>query len=110
MKHNDLEKNTISYGLSLAVTSLFSALLVVLKELCDHSVLVWMSKATGHHWMTHGIIDVVLFVALGWFLGTLNGGHGVNISAEKFIKTVVGSVVISGLIIVGFYMVDMLAG
>ncbi|MBF0550087.1 MAG: hypothetical protein HQK60_06090 [Deltaproteobacteria bacterium] len=109
MKHN-LEKYTISFGLSLAITSLFSALLVVLKELCDHSVLVWMSKATGHHWMTHGIIDVVVFFVLGWFLGTLNGGRGVDISAEKLIKTLVGSVVVSGLIIVGFYMVDMLAG
>ncbi|MBF0474916.1 MAG: hypothetical protein HQK59_03625 [Deltaproteobacteria bacterium] len=110
MKHNELEKYTISFGLSLAITSLFSALLVILKELCEHSVLVWMGKATGHHWMTHGIIDVVVFVALGWLLGTLNGGRGVSISAEKFIKTVVGAVVISGLIIVGFYTVDMMAG
>ncbi|MBF0508995.1 MAG: hypothetical protein HQK57_08730 [Deltaproteobacteria bacterium] len=110
MKHNELEKYTISFGLSLAITSLFSALLVILKELCEHSVLVWMSKATGHHWMTHGIIDVAVFLALGWFLGTLNGGRGVSISAKKFIKTVVGAVVISGLIIVVFYTVDMMAG
>jgi len=49
MEDNGLGRYTISFGLSLAVTSILSALLVVLKELSDKTVLEWMKRVTIHH-------------------------------------------------------------
>lgn len=105
MEGNDLGKYTISFGLSFAVTSLFSALLVVLKELNEETVLAWMKGVTVHHWVTHGILDLLLFAILGFLLAQLNGGAGVKILSKNLIATIVCAVVISGLIIGGFFLI-----
>ncbi len=95
---NTIGKYTVSFGLALAVTSVLSALLVVVKELSEHSVLAWMKAATGHHWITHGLVDIVVFVALGFLL------TNVKMSSEGLIRLIVAAVVISGAIIAGFYL------
>jgi hypothetical protein len=105
MEGNELGKFTRSFGLSLAITSVFSALLVVVKELNEHSVLAWMKAATGHHWVTHGVLDIILFVVLGLILAQTGGGRGVQISSKSLINTIIGAVVVSGLIIAGFYLI-----
>lgn len=105
MEDNGLGKYTVSFGLSFAITSILSALLVVLKELSEETVLAWMKRVTVHHWVTHGIIDLILFVVLGFLLAQLNGGSGVKISSKNFITAMVSAVVISGLIIAGFYLI-----
>lgn len=66
-----LGKLTTSFGLSLGITSVLSALLVILKETNEQTVLAWMKAATGHHWITHGLLDVLAFVILGFVLGRL---------------------------------------
>lgn len=98
-----LGKYTRSFGLSLAITSVLSSLLVVLKEL-DEGVLNWMKAATPHHWITHGVFDILAFVVIGLALSQLHGGEGVRTSAKGITVAVVGSVAISGLIIAGFYL------
>jgi hypothetical protein len=98
MQMNSLDKYTTSFGLSLAITCLISALLVVVKELSPNVVLAWMKQATIHHWITHGIIDMVVFVGLGLALVK------VPISLGNVRRMIVGSVVVSGLIIAGFYL------
>ncbi len=90
------------YGLSFAITSVLSALLVVLKEMKEDSVLAAMKAITGHHWVTHGILDVILFVVIGMALA--KGGKGMTMQTDTLVQTVVGAVVVSGLIIVGFYL------
>ena len=86
-----LGKYTVSFGLALAITSLFSALLVVAKELSDKTLLPLMKQATGHHWITHTVVDVILFLALGFLLTK------VQISAERLSRMIIGAVVIGGL-------------
>jgi len=44
-----------------------------------------------------------LFVLLGWALSKLNADDGVRISANLLIGNIVGAVVISSLLIMGFY-------
>jgi hypothetical protein len=104
MQDNGLGKYTVSYGLSLAITSVLSALLVVLKEL-NEPLLNLMKQVTIHHWVTHGAFDLIVFVVLGWLFAQLNGGAGPKMSAKTFITVLVGSVVIGGLIIAGFYLI-----
>jgi hypothetical protein len=101
MKDTATGKYTVSFGLALAVTSLLSALLVVLKELNEETVLAWMKVATGHHWVTHGVLDLVLFLLLGIVFAQL--GWGARVSGNALALTIVTSVVLSGLIIAGFF-------
>ncbi len=93
-------KYTASFGLSLGLTSLFNALLVVIKETNETTVLAWM-KASGHHWVTQGILDVIVFVALGLLLA--NMGESWRMQPNKVTAVAIGGVVAGGLIIAGFY-------
>ncbi|MFZ0728387.1 MAG: hypothetical protein WAO07_13570 [Desulfobacterales bacterium] len=104
MENSKIEKYTISFGLSFAITSLVSALLVILKESNEEGVLAWMKALTGHHWVTHGLIDVILFVVLGWALSRASGGQGVKISVNGLVSCIVGAVVVSVVLIDGFYL------
>jgi uncharacterized membrane protein SirB2 len=104
MEQNEIGKYTRSFGLSFAITSVISALLVILKELNEESILAWMKAATGHHWVTHGVVNLIVFIVLGWALSRPNRGQGVKISANVLAMYIVGAVVISGLLIMGFYL------
>lgn len=105
METNGIGKYTMSFGMSLAITSVVSALLVVVKELSQNTVLALMKGITFHHWFTHSLFILILFVVIGWVLGRANGGQGIKMSVNSFISTLVGAVVLSGLIIAGFYLI-----
>jgi len=47
-------------GISYAITCIFSALLVVLKERND-AIHDEMVVITGHHWVTHGVLNLIIF-------------------------------------------------
>ncbi len=98
-------KYTTSFGVSLAITSVVSALLVVVKELNENSVLTWMKNLTSHHWITHGLFMVIAFFAIGWGLARMNNGEGLKLKPERLICVIVSGVVIGGIIISGFYLV-----
>ena len=101
MKEIILGKYTVSFGLALAVTSLLSALLVVAKESNEATVLAWMKAATGHHWVTHGVIDVVLFLVLGFVFA--QAGWGARMGGTALATSIGISVLLSSLIIAGFF-------
>jgi hypothetical protein len=103
MENTELGKYTRSFGLSLAITSFLSALLVILKETHEETVLAWMKTVTMHHWVTHGIINLAVFVLLGWALSRPNNGNGIAISSKALSTCIAGAVVISGVLIAGFY-------
>jgi hypothetical protein len=86
------------YGVSYAITSILSALLVVLKESNEgvHGLLV---AITGHHWITHGLLDVIVFVVLGAVLSR----RDMSLRGNTLITTVVGATILSGLIIAGYF-------
>jgi len=88
------------YGISYAITSILSALLVVLKE-SNESVHGLLVSITGHHWVTHGLLNVIVFVALGAVLSRMGGG--IRMTGNALIATVAGATVISGAIITGFF-------
>ena len=97
---------TKSFGLSFAVACLFNALLVIVKESNEDTVLAWMKAATGHHWVTHGLLNLIVFFVLGWSLSRVNDGHGVNITNKALVTTIVTSLVVSWLIIAGFFLME----
>ncbi|OGP59913.1 MAG: hypothetical protein A2V65_07095 [Deltaproteobacteria bacterium RBG_13_49_15] len=103
METIEIGKYTKSFGLSFAITSFISALLVILKETNEDTVLKGMAAITGHHWITHGLFDIILFAVLGLAFSKFHSGRGLQISTNALIGSIVGSVIISGLLIAGFY-------
>ncbi|GAB6263925.1 hypothetical protein [Photobacterium sp. R1] len=90
-----------AFGISYGITSILSALLVILKESSEaiHNVLVVI---TGHHWVTHGLLDIIIFLVLGFVFYRTCGNT--RFSVNTLIMIIVGSTVISGLIIGGYFM------
>ena len=96
-------KYIASFGLSLAVTNLFNGALVILKE-TNAGVMGWMKAATGHHWITHGIVLLVLFLALGLLLARSKPSRRAD-ELTGIAAAVVLSTLISGLAIAAFYLI-----
>jgi len=101
MTNTTLDKTTIGFGLSAAVVNILNMLLVIFKELTP-SLMKAMAAATGHHWITHGVIVVGLFIILGFvFSGIIKPESW---GAEKLSWTILWSVVIGGVLIAAFYL------
>jgi hypothetical protein len=60
-----LERIAAAFGLAAAVTILFNTLLAWVKDSYE-PLNAFMKVLTGHHWITHGLADVILFALLGW--------------------------------------------
>ena len=97
MQNNPLSKHTVSFGLALALSSIANALLVVAKEKSP-ALQSLMKTLTGHHWITHAVIVLALFLVLGFLFSS------VSLSASRLIGTIVAGIFVSGLIIIGFYL------
>ena len=104
MENVGVSKYTIAFGLSAALASVVNALLVIAKEK-SQAVQAGMQKLTGHHWVTHCVIVLVVFGFFGWLFARANGGRGVQMSVNRLIGTLVAGVVVGGLVIVGFYLI-----
>jgi hypothetical protein len=99
---NEINRCAKAYSLSLAVTCVFSGLLVFLKEL-NKGVFKFMASVTVHHWVTHGFFDVAVFFLLGFALSRIRGGQGPAVSDQATINILVGGVVAGLALIIVFY-------
>jgi hypothetical protein len=104
MENPGISKYTTSFGLSLALASVANGLLVIAKE-SSPTVQAGMQKITGHHWITHSVVILAVFLGGGWLFAQLNDGQGIKMSAGRLLNTVVRGVAIGGLLIVGFYLI-----
>ncbi|MEI6534314.1 MAG: hypothetical protein WCN98_03160 [Verrucomicrobiaceae bacterium] len=104
MENTSLSKNSVSFGLALALACVVNAIIVVVKEKSD-AVMNGMKKVIGHHWTTHTVIVLALFFLFAWLFGRANNGKGMTITAGRLISTLLSGVIIAGLIIVGFYLI-----
>jgi hypothetical protein len=61
----------VGYGLAAAIVIVFNTLLAWIKD--SYAPLnSLMAHLSGHHWRTHGLVDVVLFLILGFALTQRN--------------------------------------
>lgn len=109
MSISTLNAQTRGYGIAVAVTSIASGLLVLLKE-TNESLLNVMKAVTVHHWVTHGIFDVMVFVVLGMALTKANNGKGPDIGDDQLTKVVVGGFLLGCAMVFAFYLYDTLKG
>lgn len=103
METNTVSKNSVSFGISLAIASIVNAIIVCVKEK-NETVMNGMKKLTGHHWITHTVIVLAVFVIFAVVLGRLNGGQGMKVTIGGLLRSVLSGVAIAVLIIVGFYL------
>ena len=69
-ENRGLDKLSVGFGVSFFVASLFNALLIITKE--TYAPLKdWMKSLSGHHWTTHGIFVIALFIVLGFILSKI---------------------------------------
>lgn len=62
-----LDKRTTAFGVAAAVAVLFNTVLTWAKE-SSQALHDWMVVATGHHWVTHGLLDLAVFLLVGLLL------------------------------------------
>lgn len=95
-------KTLYGFGFSFAVTSVFTALLVVAKETSE-PLMSWMKGVSGHHWITHGIVTLALFVALGFLLTAVVANEVSTRRTTRLIAAMAAAIVVSGAILFGFF-------
>ncbi|MGO8700297.1 MAG: hypothetical protein ACLQVY_21615 [Limisphaerales bacterium] len=104
MENAAISKHTKSFGLSLALCAVLNALLVIAKER-SKAVAAWMQRITGHHWITHVAMVLILFAMFGWCIGRTNGGQGPKAPVHRLTAVVFSGVAASILIILSFYVI-----
>lgn len=101
MREARMGRCTAGFGLSLVVTSLLNALILVAKEL-NGDLMNAFKSATGHHWVTHGAIVIGMFIVLGLIFSAANAGE--RFDHGRMLKYIVLAVVISGIVVAGFFL------
>jgi hypothetical protein len=101
MTNSKTDRYTAGFGLSLAVTSLLNAVLLLVKE-TNEALMNAMKAALGHHWTTHGAIVLVLFVVLGFVFSTTKLGE--KWDPGKMAWLIVFAAVIGSVAIAGFFL------
>jgi hypothetical protein len=104
MENKSVSRYTVSFGLSLAICSVVNALLVIVKEKSP-ALQAALKKLTGHHWISHSAIVILLFIALGWLLAQAKGRAGFPMNLNTLNKIIVAGIILSGLLITGFYLI-----
>jgi hypothetical protein len=105
MENRSIDKYIAGFGISFFITSLLNALLVVIKE-TNEPVMIYMKAATGHHWITHGVVVIVLFIIIGLAISNMNAVEKWKLDEKKISNAVVGGAVTGAIIIAGFYLAN----
>jgi hypothetical protein len=95
-----LDRVSKAYALSAAVTVIFNTLLAWIKDAYD-PLNTFMAHLMGHHWTTHGVLDVLLFIALGYVFLSL--GTAERMAPKRLAAILVGSVVVASLGLAGWF-------
>ncbi len=88
------ERTSKAFGLAASIAIVFNTVLAWVKDAYD-PLNTFMASLTGHHWTTHGIVDVLLFVALGFILSSTRVPD--RVSSKAVTVTLISSVIASGL-------------
>ncbi|HZS85713.1 MAG TPA: hypothetical protein VFA50_22790 [Stellaceae bacterium] len=88
-----LSSASAAFGLAAAIAILFNTLLAWVKDAYD-PLNTAMARLTGHHWITHGLLDLAVFVVLGAVF--LRNGIAARTSPNQLALQIVGAVILGG--------------
>lgn len=98
---NEMSPYTAGFTLSAAVAIIFNTLLTWAKETYPE-LNTAMKSLLGHHWITHGVAVVLIFLVLGFLLSKMPGVQ--KMRGTTLTTILIVSVVLSGLGIFGFFL------
>ncbi|KXG44405.1 hypothetical protein TEPIDINF_001954 [Tepidibacillus infernus] len=105
VENQGLSQKTIGFGIAFAVANIFNAVLMIFKEMVT-PFKDWMASLTGHHWATHGVFTIGLFLILGFILSKKDLSAKYN--ATKLMNMAIWSAVIGTVLISGFFLTHIL--
>ena len=85
---------TSGFVLAAAITVLFNTGLAWAKDAYP-PLNDFMKSLSGHHWTTHGLADLVVFLGLGFIF--MNTRVAQEINPNRLIEALIGAVAIAGL-------------
>jgi hypothetical protein len=80
-----------AFGVSAAITIVFNTLLAWVKDAYD-PLNTFMASLSGHHWTTHGLTDVAVFLIVGFVLMK----RGISIDGTRLALLVAGAAIAGG--------------
>ena len=96
---NRISPATISFGIGASIAIIFNTLLAWLKD-SHPAVNDAMKAATGHHWITHGILVVLVFL----LFGLLMRGRFLKLNGGALSIVIFASVLFGGFGLVGWFL------
>ena len=96
---DELDGAAAAFGMAAAVAIVFNTLLAWVKDAYD-PLNELMKAMMGHHWRTHGVADLVVFVVVGFVLMS----RGFRMSGIALATTVAGACVLAGLGLAGWFL------
>ena len=97
-----LDHASAAFALSASVTFIFNTLLAWVKDSVP-ALNSFMASLTGHHWTTHSLFDLIVFVGLGFVF--MNTGTAERMDGMQLVRVVIGSAVIGGLGLLGWFLI-----
>jgi hypothetical protein len=90
-----------AFMLAAAVTVVFNTALAWGKDAYE-PLTTFMKSVSGHHWTTHGLADVILFIGLGLIF--LKTDVAEKINPSRLVSILVWAVVAASLGLVAWYL------
>ena len=95
-----LGRASAAFVLAASITFLFNTALAWAKD--AYSPLnSFMKSLTGHHWTTHGLADIIVFVGLGFIF--MNTNVAEKISPDRLVSILIWSVAVASLGLVAWF-------
>jgi hypothetical protein len=88
-----------AFGLAAAIAILFNTLLAWVKD-SYHPLNTLMAQMTGHHWRTHGLLDVLLFMILGFFFMQ----RKISFDGTRLAMGIAASIIVAGAGLAGWFL------
>ena len=89
----DVGATVYGFGTAVAVTFLFNTILAWVKDAWP-PLNSFMAHLTGHHWITHGLVDVAVFLVLGFIFTSMR--HGRAGGGMRLAIMLVGAALLAG--------------
>lgn len=87
-----MNKRTVAFGLASAIACIFNTVLAWAKD-AYAPLNKFLASLMGHHWITHGVADCVVFFGLGLIF--MNTSIAEKINPERMVSIVVWSVAVA---------------
>jgi hypothetical protein len=96
-----LGQRSAAFVLAAAITVVFNTALALAKDAYE-PLNTFMKAVSGHHWTTHGLADVILFIGLGLLFLKTNVAEKIN--PNRLVSILVWAVVAASLGLFAWYL------